>query len=208
MLLTSLPEVDLACKLVCRRFLGVLDFAVLQVLLDCETLTDACGIPTRVPAAETVLQERLKVSSAALKAALTRLRGEGLVVATSRGSSSKDSEDAVEKGCLWGVDSETMADAVVFKLNAMLPPRAVTKSTEVTYVCSKCFQCVTAIEAAASMSDDFSAFLCTDPLCRGEMHETYEAEQEAQDALCNVRADIQELCTGIQRALALSRLDA
>ena len=208
-MLIALPEVDRTCEEVCYKFLGTLDYLVLRVLLGSDVHVEETGVSTRLPMAEAHLSSMIGITSCTLKAALTRLRCQGLVVALNRSSSSSDASDTDEKGYLWGVNSETMADAVVFKLDAMTPKKPALRKAEVKFVCCKCGLIAKEVDIADSMNEACTAFLCTDYSCMGEMEEAQQAEeQEAHEAVYAMRGYLQGLCTGIQRALVLYRLDA
>jgi transcription initiation factor IIE alpha subunit len=207
-MLVALPSVDRACEVVCRQFIGKLDFLVLTMLTATETRSGQDGVVTRAPLAESNMRERIGVNACVLKASLARLQLYGIVVSVSKAASSTADPGAEETGSLWGVNSETMADSIVYKLNAMTPKKPPPKHRHVMYICPKCKRRATEMEVADSMNETCTAFLCTDPCCNGEMYEDLMPEDDAEDALYAVRGYLQGLCTGIQRALVLSRLDA
>eukprot|EP00966_Prymnesium_polylepis_P282080 6518415-Prymnesium_polylepis.1 len=77
-----------------------------------------------------------------------------------------------------------MADAVVFKLDAMTPKKPALRKAEVKFVCCKCGLIAKEVDIADSMNEACTAFLCTDYSCMGEMEEAQQAEeQEAHEAV-------------------------
>ena len=114
MLLQRLPRVDAVCKEVLRGFLPEFECLLVTMLMETAAVPSRCAdaVPTRAPAQESVLVERLHAASREVHAALQRLNKQGLV---SKHKVKKGDGDADECEAAWGVDSEHMAHVIMFK---------------------------------------------------------------------------------------------
>lgn len=211
-LLVSFHDLDKASEQVAHIFLGPLESIVLGALIRAPATKCKDGYVYRSMTSDSSLQERMKMSASSIRSTLSHLHEEGMVmcVCLKAGSGDAVTVESEERQCLWGVNSERLADALVFKLEkvcAVASSKAPKKTDVQKYRCLKCSKKVSALDFDLSdcMNESGDGFVCDDVFCRGELVEEEAPLEMAHSAFSAAEREARELIRMMQRALPAAK---